>query len=95
MLRTGGFAGIRTGWEIALDEIPDADQWMSLVDACPWDSAGLGSSGNDLFVYQFQAGPRSTTLTETDVRGPWRELVDRIREEGRRIPRDEINRLLH
>ncbi len=94
MLRTGGFAGMMTGWEVRVDEQPDPARWESLVEACPWDGpppqdAGAGP-GADRFVYEFQAGRRRTTLGESLVQGPWRELADRVRENGRRIPATEL-----
>jgi hypothetical protein len=93
VLRSGGFAGMTTGWEIRVDEQPDPAHWQSLVEACPWDGpaprAG-DSNGNDRFVYEFQAGRRRTTLGESLVQGPWRELADSVRENGRRIPATEL-----
>ena len=94
MLRTGGFAGMMAGWEIRVDEQPDPARWESLVEACPWDrpaSATAGDdAGSDRFVYEFQAGRRRTRLAESNVQGPWRELADSVRENGRRIPAAEL-----
>lgn len=100
VLRTGGFAGMMTGWEIAVDEQPDPARWESLVEACPWDrpeqcapadaAAAPQAGAADRFVYEFRAGPRRTTLGESSVQGPWRELADRVREDGRRIPAAEL-----
>ena len=97
VLRTGGFAGMRTGWEIRVDEQPDPDHWQTLVEACPWDRPeacapeGADTGGNDRFVYEFRAGKRHTSLGESLVRGPWRELADSVRENGRRIPATELS----
>ena len=93
VLRTGGFAGMMTGWELRVDEQPDPARWESLVEACPWDSPTAPSGadpGADRFVYEFQAGRRRTTLGESLVQGPWRELADSVRENGRRIPATEL-----
>lgn len=94
MLRTGGFAGMMTGWEIRVDEQPDPARWESLLDACPWDASAPApptrSGAADRFVYEFQAGPRRTTLGESSVQGPWRELADLVQENGRRIPAAEL-----
>lgn len=100
VLRTGGFAGMMTGWEIKVDEQPDPAGWESLVEACPWDRPeacgpegviGTSRSGApDRFVYEFQAGRRRTTLGESFVQGPWRELADRVQEDGRRMPAAEL-----
>ena len=93
VLRSGGFAGMTLGWELRVDEQPDPDRWESLVEACPWDrpaAAGADPDGNDRFVYEFRAGRRRTTLGESLVQGPWRELADGVRENGRRIPASEL-----
>ncbi len=81
-----------TGWEIRVDEQPDPARWESLVDACPWDRPAAGGPGTaaDRFVYEFRAGRRHTTLGESLVQGPWRELADRVRADGRQIPATEL-----
>lgn len=97
VLRTGGFAGMMTGWELRVDEQPDPARWETLVEACPWDQPAGGadataarSGAADRFVYEFQAGRRRTTLGESLVQGPWRELADLVQENGRRIPATEL-----
>jgi hypothetical protein len=95
VLRTGGFAGMMTGWQIRVDEQPDPARWESLVAACPWDrpeavAPDADTAGADRFVYEFQAGRRRTTLGESLVQGPWRELADSVRENGHRIPATEL-----
>jgi hypothetical protein len=97
VLRSGGFAGMTTGWEIRVDEQPDPGRWESLVEACPWDRPeacapdAAGGPGADRFVYEFQAGRRRTRLGESLVQGPWRELADSVRENGRRMPAAEVS----
>lgn len=80
--RSGGVAGIRRGWRI---ESAEPDRWMPLVDACPWQDEPC-SPGADRFVWRIEVRapepPRSAELPETAVQGPWRELVDRVRQEG-------------
>jgi len=91
VLRSGGFAGLTNGWEVRVDEQPDPDRWVSLVEACPWDDPDkCNPTGNDRYIYQFKAGRHRTTLGETFVQGPWRELADRVREDGHRIPVAEL-----
>ena len=94
MYRSGGFAGMVLGWEIDVDRQPDRDSWAALVDACPWEqtmrASLVGSNGNDRFVYRFKAGRRSVTIGESNLDGPWRQLADRLRAAGRRLPAAEV-----
>lgn len=85
VVRTGGFAGLTQGWEVRVDEQPNAQEWESLVDSCPWDNPELCKPGADRFVYEVSAGQRSATLSEQDVQGPWRELVEKVREDGDKL----------
>jgi hypothetical protein len=82
------------GWEVRVDEQPDPDQWLSLVDACPWNEPDKCNPGNDRYVYEFKAGSHKSTLGEAYVLGPWRALADRVRENGRRMPVTELSRAL-
>lgn len=77
--RSGGFAGLRRTWVVQVEETPDPQAFLLLIEACPWDEPEPESSGADRFVYQVQAGERSATLPEPAVQGPWLELVDQVR----------------
>jgi len=92
MYRSGGFAGMVVGWEVVVDQQPDRQQWVELVESLPWDRAAPAatSNGADRFVYRFQEGRRSATLGETQLDGPWRELADKVKEDGRRLPPAEV-----
>lgn len=80
--RSGGVAGIRRGWCV---ESQEADAWEPLVAACPWD-AEPECVGADRFVWLIEvAAPppvRTARLPAGAVHGPWRELVERVREQG-------------
>ena len=70
VVRSGGFAGLRRTWVVEADA-SDADPWIALVEACPWDdcaadppgaagaaatgSATAGSAGADRFAYSVSA----------------------------------------
>lgn len=83
--RTGGFAGLTRRWE-AEPASDDRERWTALVDRCPWDSASLSSrpDGADRFSWSIRAhcGPedRAITLPDGALTGPWRELVDEVRD---------------
>lgn len=84
--RSGGVAGMLRVWRV---ESLDPDGWRPLVDACPWDD-GAELPGPDRFVWRIEvhapAPSREAEIPDAAVRGPWRELVDRVREEGESVP---------
>ncbi|NYD65810.1 protealysin inhibitor emfourin [Agromyces atrinae] len=80
--RTGGFAGLRSEWDIDIEEQPDSTEWEILIDTLPWDDAAALPPEPDRFIYQIRCAPREVTLAERQVTGPWRELVDRVRQAG-------------
>lgn len=88
VVRTGGVAGLRRRWELQLDCEREAETWQPLLDACPWDSLATGdgsgsapaAGARDRFSYRITAGDRTATVPERELRGPWRELTDRVRE---------------
>lgn len=81
MSRTGGVAGMTRTWSVRVDD--GADGWHDLVDACPWDEPVVPAPGADRFVYLVRAGDREARLGEAAVDGPWRRLVDRVRDASR------------
>lgn len=87
--RTGGFAGLRREWR-AQPPDGDAARWIALIRSCPWDEVAPDPAegrtpprGADRFVWSIrtQCGPdeRAAQLTDDDVNGPWRDLVDTVR----------------
>jgi hypothetical protein len=94
MYRSGGFAGMVVGWEVEVEQQPDRQNWVELVESLPWDDAkGCQPNGADRFVYRFQAGRRTATLGETELEGPWRQLADKVKEDGRKLPPAEVAKL--
>jgi len=84
--RSGGVTGMLRVWRV---ESVEPDGWRPLVDACPWDD-GPEPSGSDRFVGRIEGRApepsREARIPDAAVRGPWRELVDRVREEGEAVP---------
>lgn len=87
VVRSGGVAGIRRQWRVEAEE-PDADDWITLIDSCPWDQTTDAATGADRFVWSIRARTpserRERELSDAEVDGPWRELVDAVREASRR-----------
>ncbi|UYO96856.1 hypothetical protein OED01_14830 [Microbacterium sp. M28] len=46
VVRSGGFAGLRREWRVDAGD-DDADRWLLLVEACPWDDGSRPVSGPD------------------------------------------------
>jgi len=78
--RSGGFAGLSRSWSINVDDQPDSDDWLTLVDSLPWADRPRSAPQPDRYVYRIQCSRRRVTLPEQKLEGPWRELVDRVRD---------------
>ena len=87
--RSGGVAGMRPSWSVSASAEPDVDDWLSLVDSCPWDApADAGdATAADRFVYTIRvvldppgapAEQREAHVPEKDL-APWRPLIDRVK----------------
>jgi hypothetical protein len=87
VVRTGGIAGIRRQWRVEAEE-PDADDWITLIDSCPWDQEAAATAGADRFVWSIRARTpserRERELSDSEVDGPWRALVDAVRQASKR-----------
>lgn len=84
VVRSGGLAGISRRWTV-LEQNP-GDDWIALVDACPWDAVGTDSTSRDRFVWRIEAQTgrrqRRASVPDSLLIGPWHDLVDRVRREG-------------
>jgi hypothetical protein len=78
--RSGGFAGLSRTWAVTVDEQPDADAWNNLLNQLPWNERTTTAPQPDRFVYEIRYSRRRVTLPEQQLTGPWRELVDRVRQ---------------
>ena len=91
--RTGGIAGLRRMWR-AEAGADDAATWITLIEGCPWDALRFErfAEGADRFMWSVDArcGPeeRQAELADSAVQGPWRELIDAVREAGSPVPRE-------
>ncbi len=78
VVRSGGFAGITRRWEVDLDEAPDRDEWLALIETLPWNERPADPGGMDRFSYRIRCSRHQIVLPEGALTGPWRELVDRV-----------------
>ena len=77
VVRTGGIAGGRREWAAS----GPRDEWLPLVEACPWRAVATDPASRDRFVYSItvSAPRRRATVPEGALTGPWKALVDRVR----------------
>ena len=84
VVRSGGFAGITRRW--CVDRPEAEDDWVALVEACPWGDVGRDEASRDRFVWRIEARmPRrhhEASVPDSRLTGPWRDLVERVQREG-------------
>lgn len=85
--RSGGFAGLSRTWAVTVDDQPDAESWNNLLDRLPWTEGAKAAPQPDRYVYEIRYSRRRVTLPEQQLTGPWRELVERVRDAETEHPR--------
>lgn len=93
VVRSGEIAGLSKQWRAE----PDADgtpHWRELVESCPWDAAPSPTAGADRYQWRIEvhdggAAVHQARLGDGQIEGPWRTLVDEVRQahQPRRAPR--------
>ncbi|WP_337002190.1 MULTISPECIES: protealysin inhibitor emfourin [unclassified Microbacterium] len=82
VVRTGGIAGIRRQWRVEA-EASDAQEWITLIDSCPWEQDTEAGSGADRFMWSIRTRTpserRERELPDSALDGPWRTLVEAVR----------------
>jgi len=78
--RSGGLAGLLLVWEVDVDRQPDRDAWVGLIADIPWQDARPAPIEPDRYVYRIHCPPHDATVPERQLTGPWRDLVDRVRD---------------
>lgn len=84
VVRSGGIAGLTKQWRTE----PEPDRrphWRGLVEKCPWDASPSAPSGADRFQWRIEvlegdSAVHRAQLTDGQVAGPWRALVDEVRQ---------------
>ncbi|MCH6231268.1 hypothetical protein MK786_11015 [Microbacterium sp. CFH 31415] len=90
--RSGGFAGLSREWRAEADG-SDAERWRALIEGCPWEAVAIlrDDAGADRFVWRLDARcgerAREAELADADARGPWRELIDAVKDAAASSPR--------
>lgn len=85
VIRTGGMAGLRREWRAEPPE-EEASTWQEMISRCPWDesSGADAATGADRFRWLIRARcegepEQEAELSEHDLVGAWRDLVDAVR----------------
>jgi len=78
--RSGGLLGRRVEWDVVVDEQPDAEQWYLLIAKLPWDECSTTNTTPDRYTYGIHVDRHEVVIPEQELTGPWRELVDRVRD---------------
>ncbi|NJC23516.1 putative secreted protein [Arthrobacter pigmenti] len=77
--RSGGFAGITRTWSVDVSSDEAQERWLPLLDQVEdFDD----DAQRDRYVYRISVGYREVTVTESAVQGPWKELVERVKDES-------------
>ncbi|KSU54125.1 hypothetical protein M3672_04625 [Microbacterium enclense] len=84
VVRSGGIAGLSKQWRAEADA-DHAPRWRELVESCPWDAASAPPSGADRYQWRIEvhhggAPVHQARLGDGQVQGPWRTLVDEVRQ---------------
>jgi hypothetical protein len=78
VVRSGGFAGIAREWHLETH----GEDWVGLIEACPWGAVRDDPLSRDRFVWRIEArmGRRRRTarVPDRELEGAWRELVQRV-----------------
>lgn len=86
--RSGGLLGRRVEWDVVVDEQPDPEQWYVLIAELPWHEQPTTITMPDRYVYEIHCEPHEAVIPEQQLVGPWRELVDRVREANAKPDRE-------
>lgn len=81
---------MRREW-LAAPPPAEAPRWVELIDRCGWRDVPTASTGGDRFVWDIRAHRGSEDLAvelpDAGIIGPWRDLVDAVREYAGTSPR--------
>jgi hypothetical protein len=83
VVRSGGFAGLTSNWEVVVDDQDDRDSWIALIESLPWQSTPRARPHPDGYSYRISCSRHRITLPEQQLTGTWRELVDRVQQAAR------------
>jgi hypothetical protein len=80
VIRSGGIAGLRLTWTVHVEDQPDPEEWELLLERLPWGETPPAPPEPDRYEYRIRCEPHEARLAERQVTGPWRDLVERVRD---------------
>ena len=75
--RSGGFAGLTRTWSVEVSSTEAEERWLPLLEGA--DNSGVEDAERDRYVYHIAIGYREVTVAESAVEGPWKELVEWVK----------------
>jgi hypothetical protein len=75
--RSGGFAGLTRTWSVEVSSAEAEERWLPLLEQA--DPGEVEDAQRDRFVYHIAVGYREVTVAESAVQGPWKELVEWVK----------------
>lgn len=75
--RSGGFAGLTRTWTVEVSTAEAEERWLPLLEQAGPDEPA--DAQRDRFVYHIAVGYREVTVAESAVQGPWKELVEWVK----------------
>jgi len=80
VIRSGGIAGLTREWVVHVEQQDDRESWFRLVEQLPWNERRPEAPQPDRYVYRIRVSRRGITLPEQQLTGPWRHLVEKVRD---------------
>ncbi|TIH32069.1 protealysin inhibitor emfourin [Subtercola vilae] len=89
VVRSGGFAGLKHSWQASPSTEDESARWLSLLGELPWSTqapdARPAAIEPDRFVYRIRVllnaqVEHEATVPESALTGPWRTLVESVRD---------------
>lgn len=84
VVRSGGFGGLRREWSVAPRDDADADAWIPLVEACPWNDVPRDDAARDRYTWRIEVRlltvHHAADVPESALTGAWQDLVARVRD---------------
>ncbi|WP_308071100.1 protealysin inhibitor emfourin [Microbacterium nymphoidis] len=85
VVRSGGITGAPRTWTVAPPPA-ESPNWALLIERCPWGNESSTQRGADRFVWrirvQLHDDQHEQVVSDANLSGPWRELVDAVRAAG-------------
>lgn len=76
--RSGGFAGMTRTWSVEVSPAEAEERWLPLLEQA--DPSQTQGAERDRYVYHIAIGYHQVTVAESAVQGPWKDLVERVKD---------------